>query len=649
MFAANFVGAFPPFVRAPLFAVLFAWFCTALGYRLLRSFRVPLANATASERGLIYLALGAGFLQYLPYCLGLAHELNVHALRLSCALLALLLSKDAVHVARRFRNELKNDGRLTRSMLIWGALFVALFGLLLTRALIVGNMGDDDGYHLTAPKRWLASGTVGYLASYTNTNASMGFEMLYAIGLAVCDPVGAKFLHFSAGLFALFAVVLSAKRIAGVWAGLCAVSLLLIATPICNVPYLFGQAYVDFGAAWMASVTVLIWLIWREQPDQKLLACMALCAGFAASFKITALLVCVVWLPVVLVELRQRGVAWPNVLKQGLAFGILAFTQVLPWLFRGWRLTGNPVYPMFASYIPTRDWTPEHGRVFSRYTQLHSWAISAGPSLSDFQRRAILGVADVVVLVGTLLVLWRLKQPALRALVACGALFILISVPSTGMIPRYWLPGLMWWTLVAAALLSKRWPTAKVQGTLAIAALALALALQIRTQIKGDHTKLTLAGNTRIAAGLSTFEREYPDDALPVMWRYINDNTPADARVLLASFYSGFGESSFGGFWLDRLCFATDSHLQTAIPFNNFESFVKKIQQLGIEYVVLPDHLFSPGRQGFSFPAGENEYPFCVNLVEKYGQQLQHFGHLQLYRLNWTFSSTPVAPANVGP
>ncbi|HEX3855253.1 MAG TPA: hypothetical protein VHW01_30025, partial [Polyangiaceae bacterium] len=344
---------------------LFFWFCTALGYRVLRWLGVPLASANALERGVICAGVGAGVLQYVPLALGSLHHLSPSSLRSACALLALLLLYDAVHVARGAVRALRSvELRPSREVLIWSAVTVALLGIVLVRAVVVADMGDDDGYHLTAAKRWLASGTVGYLPTFTNTNAAMGFEMLYAIGLAVCDPVGAKLLHYGAGLLLLLTVALCARRLSNVWAGLLAISLLLITSPLNDVA-LFASAYVDFGAALMATIGVLVWLLWRDRPEPRLLAGLALCVGFAGSFKITALIVAIIWTPLVISELYSRGAARSRAFFQGASFFAIACAPVAPWLLRNWLETGNPIYPLASTIFPTRDWTPEHGAVFS--------------------------------------------------------------------------------------------------------------------------------------------------------------------------------------------------------------------------------------------------------------------------------------------
>ncbi|HEY4106547.1 MAG TPA: hypothetical protein VGM44_21750, partial [Polyangiaceae bacterium] len=606
----SLVELLPPILRGPLFVALFFWFCTALGYRVLRWLRVPLAasNANPLERGVICFGVGAGVLQYLPLALGFAHHLSPSWLRTACALLALALLPDAVHVARgAFRAARAIEFRPSREVLIWLVVTAALLGVVLLRATVVADMGDDDGYHLTAAKRWLASGTVGYLPTFTNTNAAMGFEMLYSIALAVCDPVGAKLVHYGAGLLLLLTIALSARRLSNVWAGLLAISLLLITNPLNSLPFLLASAYVDFGAALMATLGVLVWLLWRDRQDTRLLACLALCVGFAGSFKITALTVAIIWSPLVISELYARGTKRSRALLQGAFFFAIACAPVAPWLVRNWLETGNPIYPLASSIFPTRDWTPEHGAVFSRYMHYYSWAVASGAELSLGARRMIVLLAELSLLAGTLVALRFLRERRARALLICGAVFIGISIASTGVYARYWLPALIWWTLVLVTLLAQRWPERRVLVSMAIGASALALGLHLRRQLRGDPKLLSLAGNWRIASGQSTFAREYPEAYVYTLSEYINAHTPPNARVLMVSFYSTFGASSFGGFWVDRPCYATDTHLESAIRFGDFQSFKQSLQRLGVTHIVISDQLFTAGRVGFDFAAGKNE------------------------------------------
>ena len=95
-------------------------------------------------------------------------------------------------------------------------------------------------------------------------------------------------------------VYLAAKRLGNPFAGLLTVSLVLIVSPVLNLPVLFTVAYSDFGALSMAMASVLLWLLWLELRAEGLFVAMALCAGLAGSFKFTSLAIGIAWAPALL-------------------------------------------------------------------------------------------------------------------------------------------------------------------------------------------------------------------------------------------------------------------------------------------------------------------------------------------------------------
>jgi hypothetical protein len=565
--------------------------------------------------------------------LALFGRMTTHVIRLSLAGVSVVLLRDMVYVARRALDPIAHltARRPSRRTSIWCILIGLLLAMQLVQALVVGSMGDDDGYHLSAPKRWLEAGTLAYLPTYTNTNASMGFEMLYAIGLSVCDAIGAKLLHYSAGLFSLLSLFLSARRFSSTAVGMVAVSLMLIPNAVWNALVLFKLAYVDFGACWMAVVCIVIWLVWRKSKSQQLLVCLGLCAGFAASFKVTALAVALACVPLLVMETDMRIRDWKQSTARVAGFATVAVAPMIPWLLRNWKQTGNPVYPMFSSLIATRDWSKEQAAVFARYMRYYSWGIHAGAGLGESQRRIIVVATVVLLLVGSLAAV-RIRHPILRPLTVGAGLFVAASTVSTGLLFRYWLPGVMWGSLFAASILVDS-TRRSLQATIAPLVITIPFIMILRYNIQNRSQARDLLANLRIATGLSDSISEYPSDPQAEVNRYINTNTSRDARILIASFYTTFGASSYGGFWIERTCYTTDAHLQTFIRFDEWPSFLESIKNAGVTHVVISDKLFSPGRRGFDFQAGDHEYPFCRRLVDQTGELLAQFDHLQVYRI----------------
>jgi hypothetical protein len=337
------VLGFPPVVHAVVFACVFSLVALSLGRRLVIIFRLHSDDFTELETNLVALIIGTGFLQLVPYLLASAHALTACTVRLTCLLLLLLLLPETVRVLVRANQGLRAALKTTMptALKIWSVILSATLGIFLVHALAFGNFGDDDGYHLSAPARWLHEHTLTYLPSYTNTNASMGFEMLYVIALSFGEPVGAKLLHYGAGLWTLLSIVLCARRLGDETAGIISISALLISNPIVNLSTIFPLAYVDFPSCWAAMMSVLAWLAWRRHPSQQLLSVVALCAGIAVSFKLTAAPLVIAWICTIALELRIRRASWLEILKQLINFGVIAAAPTCLWFLRNLLVTGN--------------------------------------------------------------------------------------------------------------------------------------------------------------------------------------------------------------------------------------------------------------------------------------------------------------------
>jgi hypothetical protein len=617
-----------PLLREPIFLILFCWFLVALGYRIARILRVPLTSLTRGERGLVCSALGAGFVQYLPFTLGELGWLSATSVRVAMAVLVLLLAPDLVRVARAVAAAARELGhaRPSSGAMLWASVLVAIFATMLVRSVIVDAVGDDDGYHLTAPKRWLEQGALVYLPTYTHTNAPMGFEMLFAIGLATWDAGGAKTIHLAAAGFCLLGLFLAGRRLGRPTIGLVPISLLLVPNPAFDFPYLAAVAYNDLAVCWATVTSVLLWLVWRERRESSLLLCAALCAGFAGSFKFPALSVGMALILIMAWEAYRgrltRPVPWA--LLAGCA--VLAVAPVLPWLFRNWQVTGNPLYPMFSSVLPTRDWSQENGRVFGLFFRYYNWAKASGQRLSELRRKELLAGAGLAVVVALGVAIRLARRPVMRDLLAFAGVVLLVALALTGLYFRFWMPALAVLGLVFGRLLADRWSDrALVWASSGLLVVGLVL------HLRGERARFW--ADLRTALGQTAPELRAREAPFWDTWSFLNANTPVNAHILIASFYTAFGASSAGAFWVDRPCYATDSHLQGFVRLDEWPAFLESIKRADIAYVVVPAREFLAGRHGFAFPAAANEYRFARRLVDEYGSRVSQHDYLQVYRL----------------
>jgi hypothetical protein len=626
----------PPLLPALLFAGAFFALCTALGRRFLSLVRLAPSALHPVECFLLEITTGMGLIPILPIALGLFGALSALSMKIATLALALLLAPDLWRVAQDLG---KSASSLRVSNLpwpakVWAGALAALLLVLLAHSMFLG-FTDDDGYHLAVPMRWLWEGTLSYLPSYTHTNAGLAFESAYAIALAFNMALGAKLMHFGAGLLVLIAVLACGRRLGAPVVGLATVSLLMISTPLNQTPLLFTWAYADFPVCLSVLVALLLWMTWRETGEQKLLWCLALCAGFTASFKFTALAVLFAWVSLVALEFYNQRRSLLSSLIQLFKFGLIALVPTLPWFARNWYWTGNPVYPMASSLIPSRDWTPEQAEIFGRYVKYFAWAVDSGASLAESKRKLLLLVAALWVVAGSALLYWLVKDRRLRLLTCFSAVYVLICIALTGLVFRYWLPGMICILLVvctAVAQFLRRHLSIRplVHYLPAVAFMTIALGVQARQEMRQGF----LPRDLRVLTGISTHAEETAGDPAEQTWRFMQQSTPKDARFLVAAFYSSFGASSFGCFRAQRHCFTTDSHLQTYINLTDWTDFLRSVKRANIQYLLISDTQFSPNRQGFSYPAGKNEYPFCVRLAQEAGTKVFQAGHFQVFRLD---------------
>jgi hypothetical protein len=631
-FLPSFMHGIPPILSGLTFIILFLWLALALGRRLLHWIGLAESPLDRVEQQLVALAFGTGALQFIPVTLAVFGLLHPLWIRVGIGVLSLLLVRElravllsAVRAVRGF-----TTASLPRAALAWVGLLALLLAVHLVHALAFQDVGDDDGYHLSAPMRWLREGTLAYLPTYTHTNASMGFEALYTIALSFANPVAAKLIHFSAALGMFLALLLCALRLRSWIAGLIVISVLLIQTPLFNLPFIIGRAFVDLGAGWMAAIAMLLFVAWQDTRRRELLTALALATGFAASFKFTSVFVGVIWAGAVLVALRMGGARAGEIVWTLVRFGLVALVPLLPWLVRNGINTGNPVYPMFSGLIPTADWTAEHATNFGRYIHYFSWGVGSGSKLDVGERQLLLVAAVCGLLVASAILFAMARKPALRFIIVFAFIYTTVCIGTTGLLFRYWLPGIACYFLVAAVIGTELLRGKTWLPYVPIGLLLIAIGAQARYELK----EKALGQDLALALGTDTLDEAHGDDGFWQVFRYVRTETPRDSRILVAALYQSFGMSSFGCFPMNRICYTTDSHLQAYLPLTDFEQFHDKVADLGIRYVILPVKNSGTSRQGFEFPAGTNEYPFSRRLAEEYGHQVFASSALRLYELD---------------
>lgn len=567
-------------VKAPLFVIGFLWLSAAIGRRIERWFGISGTGEPSAERAIVAVGLGAGSLQLVPLSLGAIGHLRTGTVRVACISIALALAPDLRRVGLDALRSVMRQRLRVDWLTAW--ILALVPGLLIAALLALTPTIDPDGlgYHLAVPKRWLTSGSLQYLPTYPNSNMPMGVEMLFTIALCFVGDAGAKFLEFALGVLGAWGLFLAGARVGGKVAGAIAVSLFLFG-PLGVTP-LLGWAYLEGITSFAIIGASLAWLVWFERREEGWLRCSLALAGIAVSFKITAGL-----LPAALFALTaavdRAGAETPKTLaslrgaRSWIAMAALTVLPVTPWLIRSTIVTGNPFFPMFVRFIPSRDFSPALGAKWEYFNRYLNWAIVIGAHWTVRQRQIILGITAIAIALCGAISVRACRTPLARGVAATVAMTVLLQVAAVGFYLRYWIP-LAAVLFLPAMVPARRWLVGIWPAALVVAGTLLGSAIHVRRGLR--FVDYDLSGLIRTALGADT-QQHYLERhvALYPIYQRINQSLPLDTRVLLST--------GCAGFYIDRTTFCTDV-VQGSLSTATWSEFVSDARRLGITHVVAP-------------------------------------------------------------
>lgn len=605
----------PSILTSFAFAAFILALSFALGQRLARWLGVA-GHASFSEWLVVAASLGAGALQLIPFTLGVTSTLSVSAIRIAVGVLTLILLPDLISVARAAWQARLGWEKPAPVQLAFLAALLPALGVAALLAATPTIDPDGLGYHLTVPKLWLQAGSLRYLPTYPYSNTPMGVEMLFTIALACVGDAGAKALHFTFGIVGALGLFLAGKRVRSSLLG-GVVSALYLVGPLAAVT-LFGCAYLEGVTTCAMSAATLAWIIWFQERRAAWLPVAFALAGIGVSFKITAAL-----FPIALGALTLATLSEPTRRegKPRLSLSLLPWQAypltllpVAPWLIRSALLTGNPLFPMFARVIPTRDLSPLLSKQFDDYNRYMLWATRFGAHWSLGQRKLILAAVALAALALGGVAFVRFRSYMARALVLVALGTVLAQLAAVGLYARYWIPSLAVAALPLSLSLADRVRLSRTTGWMLLAAATLLGSIyQARQGV--NAAARDASGLLRTAFGLEP-QRDFLLRHLPLYPLYERANQlPPDAKILLSTYC--------GGFYMDRVTYCAES-VQDALRLTAWEHFNADVNELGATHALAPTNLLAAVRAG-QFATQMNIVPGQGSVSEIYRAQQNEF------------------------
>ncbi len=290
-----------------------------------------------------------------------------------------LISGSASLVIRKFEYDIKSAQEWMRAIPLWwwvGGLAVIGWVLRWTSFPSIGF--DDHAQHL---RIWTELRTLHSYSFDINTNiwsvAPFVVDLLHG-GLSLMvghDARGAMNLSLAIGLFLL------AARILGCWKLPAWLQLLLIvlmaSTPMLGNLLLSLQTELMLAVLALAGVRLLTDAsgVWREQHVLGVFSCVALCAGIklpGAVLGVTLLIALAIrWLT----QRTTPTLALGGVLRPTTLFLLIPLCLVaLHSYVLAWKVTGNPVFPLYNSFFLSPFFAAED---FSDTRWVHGFSISS--------------------------------------------------------------------------------------------------------------------------------------------------------------------------------------------------------------------------------------------------------------------------------
>ncbi|WP_419655472.1 glycosyl transferase, family 39 [Desulfosarcina variabilis str. Montpellier] len=208
---------------------------------------------------------------------------------------------------------------------------------------------DALTHHLAVPKLWIKAGGIIEMPDIVFSYYPMNIDLLYALPLLFGNDIIPKYIHFAFALGTSWMIYLYlAKRTTRTLA-LFGV-LLFLSTPI--IIALCISAYVDLGLIFFSWGAFYYLLEWRIEPDRiaKLIVSAVFC-GLGLGTKYNGLLVfflLTLFVPIVYIRAQnQRHSQVIKAIAYPILFTIVAMTVFSPWMIRNYRLTDNPVFPLY--------------------------------------------------------------------------------------------------------------------------------------------------------------------------------------------------------------------------------------------------------------------------------------------------------------
>lgn len=222
---------------------------------------------------------------------------------------------------------------------------------------LIGALGPEFGfdalwYHLTFPKIYLEAHKImhipGGLLYYSDMPKLT--EMLYTSSISLFSEILAKVVHYSFGILVLIAIYKLSRKFLDQKFSILA-SVIFYSNLV--VGWQSTTAYIDLARAFFELMALWGLMNWNNTKENKSARRgwfieSAVMMGLAISTKLLSVGTLFIFLILILYLNRKIN---KEIIKKIITYFFVSIYVAIPWFIFSFFNTGNPIYPLFSSYV----------------------------------------------------------------------------------------------------------------------------------------------------------------------------------------------------------------------------------------------------------------------------------------------------------
>lgn len=492
-------------------------------------------------------------------------------------------------------------------------LLVSFFVSIIILSFVPPVSKDALVHHLSIPKLYLKHGGVYEIPFMPYSYFPMNLDLLYLIPLHFGNDIVPKFIHFGFALLTAWLIFGHLNRQINTIYALLGV-ILFLSTPI--IVKLSITVYVDLGLIFFSTASLLLLLRWYENRFRpRFLILSALFCGLAMGTKYNGLItffLLTLFVPFIYPRYTQgKKLRFLRVAGFGIIFAGIALLVFSPWMIRNFMWTGNPIYPLYDQWFnPQSPILQSAPGVFEFRSHIHHeswWQMALLPVRIFFQGQDgnpqyFDGKLNPFLFLFPFLAFYGIKKDShtirieKKILLAFATLYFAFSFFSAVLRIRYISPIIPPLVLLSVYGIKNMLDLVKNRNCSRLRRIGIILTpgiisfslflnvVYVFKQYNEVDPFSFLTGRVSRDEYIDRYRFEYP------VVRYINENVPADARILFI--YIGNR-----GYYCEReyvfdMTYNRSTLSQLVKNSNDPESILAGLRRMGITHLLIRYDIF---------------------------------------------------------